>query len=249
MAALVGNLTSVGNPFHWTVLFARQPDPDLEFTEEELDQTTATRATGPLPPHKKSGGSRPILWIFLLLLVGMAYLAVMKPEMLAAWLSPYLGEHTPQPTVAMQPKPVPPALVIPAPPETAPEPSTAPSPNDEVSAPAAQTSTPATTVAPTAPTAVLPPVAAKSATPAEPLPAPLFGEGQKVTVTANPNAPGGSILLYEDASGTKPGPLVRAGVAMTVLDGDLQPSGWMYWVRTDEETKGWVSEKRLRVKR
>lgn len=35
---------------------------------------------------------------------------------------------------------------------------------------------------------------------------------------------------------------------MTVLDGDIQPSGWMYWVRTDEGTKGWVSEKRLRVK-
>ena len=248
MAALVGNLTSVGNPFPWTLLFARQPDPDLEFTEEELDQTTATRATGPLPPHKKSGGSRPILWILLLLLVGMAYLAVMKPEMLAAWLSPYLGEPTPQPTVAMQPKPTPPALVIPAPQEAAPEPSTTPSPNNEVSTPAVQTNAPSATVTPAAPTAVPPPVAAKPATPAEPIPAPLFGEGQKVTVTANPNAPSGSILLYEDATGTKPGPLVRAGVTMTVLDGDIQPGGWMYWVRTDEGTKGWVSEKRLRVK-
>ena len=227
MAALVGNLTSVGNPFPWTVFFARQPDQDLEFTEEELDQTTATRATGPLPPHKKSGGSRPILWILLLLLVGMAYLAVMKPEMLAAWLSPYLGEPTPQPTVAMQPKPTPPALVIPAPQGAAPEPSTTPSPNNEVSAPAAQTNAPSATVTPAAPTAVPPPVAAKPATPAEPIPAPLFGEGQKVTVTANPNAPGGSILLYEDATGTKPGPLVRAGVSMTVLDGDIQPGGWM----------------------
>lgn len=248
MAALVGNLTSVGNPFHWTLLFARQPDPDLEFTEEELDQTTATRATGPLPPHKKSGGSRPILWILLLLLIGMAYLAVMQPEMLAAWLSPYLGEHTSQPTVATQPKPAPPTLAIPAPPEATPEPSATPSPSDDVSAPSAQTNAPAATAPPTAPTAVLPPVAAKPAAPAEPLPAPLFGEGQKVTVTANPNAPGGSVLLYEDAAGTKPGPLVRAGVNMTVLDGDIQPSGWMYWVRTDEGTKGWVSEKRLRVK-
>lgn len=248
MATLVGNLTSVGNPFHWTILFARQPDPDLEFTEEELDQTTATRATGPLPPHKKSGGSRPILWTLLLLLVGMAYLAVMKPEMLAAWLSPYLGDHTPQPTVAMQPKPVTPALVIPAPQEAAPEPSATPSPNSEVSAPSAQTSAPVTAVAPTTPTTVPPPVATTPTAPAAPLPAPLFGEGQKVTVTENPNAPGGSILLYEDAAGTKPGPLVRAGVTMTILDGDIQPSGWMYWVRTNEGTKGWVSEKRLRVK-
>ncbi len=44
MAALVGNLTSVGNPFNWTLLFARQPEPDLEFTEEELDQTIAMKA-------------------------------------------------------------------------------------------------------------------------------------------------------------------------------------------------------------
>lgn len=99
MAALVENLTLVGNPFPWTVFFAHQPDPDLEFTEEELDQTTATRATGPLPPHKKSGGNRPILWILLLLLIGIAYLAVMKPEMWVAWLGSYLGEHTSQPTV------------------------------------------------------------------------------------------------------------------------------------------------------
>ena len=36
MTALVGNLTSVGNYFdvNWSLLFARQPEPDLEFTEE-----------------------------------------------------------------------------------------------------------------------------------------------------------------------------------------------------------------------
>ncbi len=190
MAVLVGNLTSVGNPSQWTVLFARQPDPDLEFTEEELDQTTPTRATGPLSPHKKSKGSGPILWIFLSLLVGMAYLAVMKPEMLAVWLTPPLSELAPQP-----------------------------------------------------------PVAAKLAPPEEPLPAPLFGEEQKVTVITNLNAPDESLLLYEDATSTKPGPLVHPGITMTVLDGDIQPGGWMYWVRTDEGTKGWVSEKRLQVKR
>ena len=240
MAALVENLTLVGNPFPWTVFFAHQPDPDLEFTEEELDQTTATRATGPLPPHKKSGGNRPILWILLLLLIGIAYLTVMKPEMWVAWLGPYLGEHTSQPTVAMQPKSVPQ--------EAAPEPSIASSPNSEVFAPAAQTRAPAGPVATPAPTAVPSPAAAKPAAPAETLAVPLFSEGQKVTATANPNAPGGSILLYEDAAGTKPGRLVRARVAMTVLDGDIQPSGWMYWVRTAEGIKGWVSESRLRVK-
>ena len=113
MAALVGNLTSVWNPFNWILLFARQPEPDLEFTEEELDQTIATRATGPLTPRKKSGGGRPILWILLLALVGgIAYVATMEPEMLAEWLSPYLGESTPAP-VAMKPKMSAPAPVAP----------------------------------------------------------------------------------------------------------------------------------------
>ncbi|MBK5282885.1 MAG: hypothetical protein JJE16_12455, partial [Nitrospiraceae bacterium] len=91
MAALVENLTSVGNLFNWTLLFARQPEPDLEFTEEELDQTIATKSRGPLNPRKKSGGGggSPLLWILLLVLVGgMAYVA-MEPEMLTVWLSPY----------------------------------------------------------------------------------------------------------------------------------------------------------------
>ncbi len=109
MAALVGNLTSVWNPFNWTLHFARQPEPDLEFTEEELDQTITTKARGPMNPRKKSGGGRPLLWILLLALVGgIAYVATMEPEMLTEWLSPYLGESPPPPApppIAMKPKP------------------------------------------------------------------------------------------------------------------------------------------------
>jgi hypothetical protein len=76
----------------------------------------------------------------------------------------------------------------------------------------------------------------------------MFSEGQKVTVTVDEQAPGGSIPLFGDSSSNKPGPIVRPGVSLTVMDGDLQPGGWMYLVRTDEGTKGWVSEKRLRLK-
>jgi hypothetical protein len=76
----------------------------------------------------------------------------------------------------------------------------------------------------------------------------MFGEGQRVTVTVDPTAPGGTISLYADPTGSRPGPLVRAGATLTVMDGDLQPDGWMYAVRTDEGVKGWVSEKRLRLK-
>jgi hypothetical protein len=244
MAALVGNLTSVLKPFNWTLLFARQPEPDLEFTEEELDQTIATKARSPLPPPKKSGGGSPILWILLLALVGgIAYVST-EPEMMTEWLSPYLGESTPPP-IAMKPKPLTPAPVAPP----APAPQTAPSPSDEASAPLAPATTPGTAVAPAAPAVVLPSqTATRPATPVVPPLDPIFSEGQKVTVTVDELAPGGSITLFADSSNSKPGPIVRPGVSLTVMDGDLQPSGWMYLVRTDEGAKGWVSEKRLRLK-
>jgi len=249
MAALVGNLTSVWNPFNWTLHFARQPEPDLEFTEEELDQTITTKARGPMNPRKKSGGGRPILWILLLALVGgIAYVATMEPEMLTEWLSPYLGESTPPPApppIAMKPKPSPPAPVAPP----APAPGAAPSPSSGAAAPLAPATSPATAVAPAAP-AVVPPsqTAARPAAPVVPPLDPMFSEGQKVTVTVDEMAPGGSIPLFADSSSSKPGPIVRPGVSLTVMDGDLQPGGWMYLVRTDEGAKGWVSEKRLRLK-
>ena len=245
MAALVGNLTSVGNSFDvsWTLLFARQPEPDLEFTEEELDQTTATRATGPLNPRKKSGGGRPILWLLLLALVGGIAYVSMEPEMLTEWLSPYLGESTPPP-MAMKPKPLAPAPVAPA----VPAPQAAPSPSDETSAPLAPATSPATAVAPAAPAVVPPQTAARPAAPVALPPAPMFSEGQRVTVTVDETGPGGNIPLFADSSSIKPGPIVRPGVTLIVLDGDLQPGGWMYLVRTDEGAKGWVSEKRLRLK-
>ena len=244
MAALVGNLTSVWNPFDWTLHFARQPEPDLEFTEEELDQTITTKARGPVTPRKKPGGGSPILWILLLALVGGIAYVSMEPEMLTEWLSPFLGESTPSP-MAMKPKPLAPAPVAP----TAPAPQAAPSPSNEASAPLAPATSPATAVAPAAPAVVPPPqTAARPAAPVVPPLDPMFSEGQKVTVTVDEMAPGGSISLFADSSSSKPGPIVRPGVSLTVMDGDLQPGGWIYLVRTDEGAKGWVSEKRLRLK-
>jgi hypothetical protein len=245
MAALVGNLTSVRSPFDWTLLFARQPEPDLEFTEEELDQTIATKARGPLNPRKKSGGGSPILWVLLLVLVGGIAYVSMEPEMLTEWLSPYLGESTPPPPVTtMKPKPVPPAPIAPP----APAPQVAP-PDTQAQAPLAPTTSPATAGTPAAPAVVSPPQTA--ARPVAPVALPLdpmFSEGQRVTVTADEMAPGGNLPLFADSSSSRPGPIVRPGTSLTIMDGDLQPSGWMYLVRTDEGVKGWVSEKRLRLK-
>ena len=242
MSALVGNMTSAWSPYNWTLLFARQPEPDLEFTEEELDQTNTMKARGPMSPQKKSGGGSPILWVLVLALVGgIAYLS-MEQDMVAEWLSPYLGESTPPP-VALKPKAVAPAPVAPPVPVLAP-----PQAAVTLSTDAPATPSP-TTVAPIAP-AVIPPAqtAAKPVAPVATSSDPMFSEGQKVTITGDNTSPDGNISLFAESSGNKPGPIVRPGVLLTVMDGDLQPGGWVYLVRTDEGTIGWIAEKRLRLK-
>ncbi len=232
MAAFTNSLTMPETPFQWNLLFARQPEPDLEFTDEELEQTTPTRPRSPMKPSKKSGGGRPMMWVLLLMLAGgIAYVA-MEPEMLTEMLNPILGENVPLPGMppqAMAPKPHSPATATPVP---------APSPE------------PAPAVAPSAPAApAMPPPSTAPAPPAPPTAAiPMFAEGQKVTVTPDPTAPGESISLFMDSLGATPGPLVKPGVTLTVLDGELQGNSWVYSVRTDEGTKGWVPEKRLRLK-
>jgi len=241
MAVLAGNLTPVGNPLQWSLLFARQPEPDLEFTEEELDQTTATRPVSPKKPGKKSGGGRPLLWIILLALIaGIGYIA-MEPEQLMEWLAPFMGENTPSepPPIAMRPKPVTPKPAAPVTPSTSPEAAPTPVPDAPTAA----------VPAPDTPTTPVPGPSAAMPTP-EPtvIASPMFGEGQKVTAIGNPTIPAETIPLSLDPEGTKPGPVVRPGVTLNVLDGDLQPEGWVYSVRTDDGVKGWISEKRLRLK-
>ena len=220
---------------------ARQPEPDLEFTDEELDQTTATRPASPMKSGKKSRGGRPLLWIFLLLLVGgISYLA-MEPEQLADWLAPFTGDNQPEQTaVATRPKPAPPVASAP---------TTPPPP------PAASDTAPLTPTGPTDAPATPPPAPPISGAPMTPPPvpvatvaSPMFAEGQKVTAIGNPTAPAETIPLSLDPAGIKPGPVVRPGVTLSVLDGDLQPAGWVYSVRTDDGVKGWIPEKRLRLK-
>lgn len=239
MAALAGNLTSVGSPLQWSLLFARQPEPDLEFTEEELDQTSATRPISPMKRGKKPGGRRPLLWIILLALVGgIAYIA-MEPEQATEWLAPFLAETAPPepPRVAVRPKPA-----IPVPPSPAAQPEMAPAPPapvDTAPAPAPLAPTPPAAMAPTP---------APLAPASNAMPSPMFAEGQKVTVIANPTIPSEIVSLSLDPTGTKPGPTIRPGVTLNILDGDLQPGGWVYSVRAEDGTKGWINENRLRLK-
>jgi hypothetical protein len=76
----------------------------------------------------------------------------------------------------------------------------------------------------------------------------LFGEGQKVTVVLAQATPGDAVTLMQDAAGTRPGPAVRPGTTLTVLDGDFQDGGWVYSVRADDGARGWIGERRLRLK-
>ncbi|HKT33645.1 MAG TPA: SH3 domain-containing protein [Nitrospira sp.] len=224
---------------------ARQPEPDLEFTEEELDQTTATRPTSPMKPGKKSRGGRPLLWVFLLLLVaGIGYLA-MEPEQVADWLAPFTGDNPPEPpAVAAKPRPAPPVA-----PPTAPSPTPAPPAGSETMSPTSPPTGP--TAAPPTPSPMAPsptPPSMAQTAPAATVASPMFAEGQKVTAIGNPTAPAETIPLSLDPAGMKPGPVIRPGVTLSVLDGDLQPGGWVYSVRTDDGVKGWIPEKRLRLK-
>ncbi|MDF0645922.1 MAG: hypothetical protein P0111_17990 [Nitrospira sp.] len=227
---------------------ARQPEPDLEFTEEELDQTAATKSTASIKPPKKSGGGRPLLWMLLLLLIGGIGYIAMEPEQLTEWLAPLLGDSVPKqnvPPIAASPRPqqedLPGGLPTPAP--TAPTETAPASPDDQASMPPTSATSP-----PAAPHAVPPMDAPASITPGRMPSSPLFAEGQRVTVMGNPTAPGEMVVLTLDPAGAKPGPSIRPGSTLSILDGDLQPSGWVYSVRSDDGVKGWVSEKRLRMK-
>lgn len=64
----------------------------------------------------------------------------------------------------------------------------------------------------------------------------------------NPAAPGQKVQLHQDAEGTKPGPAIPPGTLFTILDGDLQGNGWVYSIRSDFGTKGWLAETQLKLK-
>ena len=218
---------------NWHLLFARQPEPDLEFSEDDLDEPMPP----PAPPMNapKRSGSRPLLWILLLLIVGgIGYVAI-DPDGVMQLIQPYLEER-----VETTP-PVPPTL-----------------PNSEqaqvpaISSPELIDSGSSSPAAPSP----APPVVAAPATPApKSSPAvtnvagPLFSEGQRVTVIPNPSRPNSPVPLFLDAAGRKTSTTVQASATLIVLDGDYQKSGWVYAVRTQDGRKGWIPERGLRLKR
>ncbi len=251
MFATAGGPSFADNPLTWSLFFARQPEPDLEFTEEELEQTTTVRSPSPVKPPKQSN-KRPLLLVLLVLLLGGGAYLAMEPDLIMEYLGPLLGDapaQQPQPPIARKPVPPTPAPVPPAAPPKAvtppPDPAIAP-----VEAP--QAAMPAPAPVPTPPAAPPMPTASTPApTPAAPVvatPAPLFSEGQRVSVVPNPATPGQKVQLHQDAEGTKPGPSIPPGTAFTILDGELHGNGWVYSIRSDFGTKGWLAEQQLKLK-
>lgn len=229
--------SSTGNPAlssEWTnrhLLFARQPESDLEFSDEDLDEPRPS----PAPPMNgpKRSGKGPVLWILLLIGVGgIGYLAL-NPDGAMQLIEPYLdgGTENTQPTPRTPPGTTQPSTVIP------PELTDIGSPSLPEAAPR-------------------PPVIANPATsPVKPAPAfvdvasPQFSEGQRVMVIPDPTRPLSPVPLFIDPAATKVSTSVQPSATLTVLDGDHQPTGWVYAVRTDDGRKGWVPERGLSLKR
>ena len=232
---------------NWHLLFASQPEPDLEFTEEDLDESMPP----PAPPMNspKRSGKKPLLWILLLLLVGGVGYVAMDPDGAMQLVEPYLGGGAEPAQPVIQKPPVkaqaPKQAPTVAPPVVAgnstPAPADVPAPSSAMPAPAI----PAPAMPALQPAASAP----KPAAPTVRVAGPLYAEGQRVTVIADPTRPKSPIPLFVDAVGTKTSTTVLAGATLTILDGDYQKRGWVYSVRAEDGRIGWVPERSLRLKR
>ena len=232
---------------NWHLLFASQPEPDLEFTEEDLDESMPP----PAPPMNspKRSGNKPLFCILLLLLVGGVGYVAMDPDGAMQLVEPYLGGGAEPAQPVIQKPPVkaqaPKQAPTVAPPVVAdnstPAPADVPAPSSAMPAPAI----PAPAMPALQPAASAP----KPAAPTVRVAGPLYAEGQRVTVIAAPTRTRSPIPLFVDAVGTKTSTIVLAGATLTILDGDYQKRGWVYSVRAQDGRKGWVPERSLRLKR
>lgn len=253
---------------------ASQPEPDLEFTEEDLDEAVPP-PTPPMNAPKRSRKS-PLLWILLLLLLGGIGYVAMDPDAAMQLVQPYLDGvmETSQPVAQRPPAPAPKPAAAPAPvPTPTPAPAVAPPAMvDSASSPPMDTPAPIPAPAPAAavpapapvmkpgagvpaPAPVAKPAAEARAPVAKPAPAPvriagpLYAEGQRVMVVADPSRPKSPMPLFVDSVGTKTSITVPPSTTLTILDGEYQKNGWIYAVRTQDGRKGWIRERSLRLKR
>ncbi len=237
----------------WSILFAREPEPDLDIDEMDDQDKASDAGSSPDEPEKPSG-QRPLLWGLLIVVAAVGGYLAMNPDLLMDTMGPgteAVPMPTPPPAAPTKQAAVPPAPSTPASP-AAPDAPVMPKP---ATAPPAPATPPAATPAPSSPVAPLPSAvqAAKpnpaptAPAPAASIPSPLFSEGQRVTVVPDPALPAAAVALSGNAARTKPGPMVSPTAALTVVDGELHGSAWVYAVRTPQGTTGWVAEKQLKA--
>ena len=183
---------------HKALLFAQKADQDLDFDDELEDMDYYD----PKPPSR-----RPLVLIFLLLIVASVGYFVMNPGAFSSLLNP--GAFSSLTSL----------VIAPGSKESASEATSKTSASHKKSAPAFSRQTPI----------------------------PMFQEGQLVAVFVNPSGPF-SLKLSGDAEGKKPGPLVKAGELLTILDGSLVNNTWTYFVHTKSGASGWISEHQLKAK-
>lgn len=217
------------NELHgWSILFAREPAPSADPNQPDMDKTVVLGPPGKKGPNPPSTKERLLFLVLILLIVaGGGYLAV-NPDVLMELLGDPPGAPPPPQIARPAPRPA-----QPAPGQATPTPAVpAPAPPGSMPAPA-----PGTVPAPPAVAANVPMPTAQTIT------TPLFGEGQKVSVSA-------PTPLTADSAGKMPGPTTAVpGSTLVVLDADLQNFAWIYSVRTEQGTTGWVAEKNLVAKK
>lgn len=238
-----------------SLLFARQPEPDLDFEEDLAEETQPLGSQNPQSgksPKKK--GTSPLIWVLLILMVGVGGYFAMDPDGAMNMVTALMGGEEPAPQPAPAPRPATPQTAgtpaAPAPPTATPAPTSSlpgsPSPGAAPAPipPAATKPTPVAAAPAPAPSPASAPIPAPVA--ASPVGgksgSPLFGEGQHVTIASL-----GALTLSQDAMGKVPGPAIKPGAALVVLDGDLQPTGWVYNVQTETGSKGWIPEKLIKA--
>ncbi len=249
MSTLAGSSEFPTGPQAWPLLYAQEPEEETDY--DELPETQETRpAHGSTvrrsapPKQKKPSGMRPLILLLLLILIAGAAYVVMTPGAIPPYLAELIGLGSPEapaappigPSAKVPSAPGPPPSSTPASP--APSPATTSGPPQEPDLPQGP--------APAAPAASGP---ASAAAPPNAVPAPAFGEGQMVFVALDPTLPVGMMVLSGDSVGSKPGPSVRPGAQVTVMDAEYMPNGWIYSVRTPDGSIGWISEKRLKLGR
>ena len=210
----------------WGILFAKEPDLDLENLESEAPHKPLPKTPTPRKPRGKRG---LLLVLLLIVIAGGAYLSS-DPALLMELIGQVTGSLPPAPSAPIPPRPPAAPVVKPPAPLVAP-------PTTMVAPP---TPSPAVAAPPPAPPPVPPPASGP--------PAPLFTEGQRVLVFADPALPPGPVPLTIEAGGTRSSFTIRPGATVTVVDGELRSNGWVYAVRTEDGAQGWIEEKRLKAK-